>query len=211
MTHKPIEPRVAPTFLSVRSIPRLRISLMCGAVLFTSGCVQEMANQPRIDTYEQHPTPDGQVFREQVAGTVARGQSYESTSETTGRQGSELVPRIPIPVTMALVERGRERYGIFCSHCHGLAGDGDGMVVQRGFHTPPSYHIDRLRAAPDGHFFNMITNGSARMPAFSGRIEPRDRWAVTAYIRALQTSRHATGDELSATDLQALNSPPETE
>jgi mono/diheme cytochrome c family protein len=92
-------------------------------------------------------------------------------------------------MTLPLIERGRERFNINCAPCHGFAGDGDGMIVSRGFPQPPSYHIDRLRSAPDGHFYDVISNGYGVMYSYADRVEPRDRWAITAYIRALQRTR----------------------
>src|SRR5207244_12366314 len=102
----------------------------------------------------------------------------------------------PLPVNQALLERGEERYKIFCTPCHGLQGDGNGMVAVRGMKPPPSYHQDRLRQAPNGYFYDNITNGFGQMLGYSAQIPPRDRWAIVAYIRALQLSRHAQAAEL---------------
>ena len=108
----------------------------------------------------------------------------------------------PFPVDDAVMARGRERYDIFCSPCHGRTGDGDGMVVQRGYRRPPSFHIDRLRQAPPGHFFDVITNGFGAMPDYAAQIPVRDRWAIVAYIRALQLSQHATARRQLSPDAQ---------
>lgn len=110
----------------------------------------------------------------------------------------------PRPLTLTLLERGRERYGIFCAPCHGKTGDGDGRVVQRGFPAPPSYHDPRLRAAPDGHFFDVISRGYGVMYPYADRVAPDDRWAIVAYIRALQMSRNAPRDVLDEADLARL-------
>jgi mono/diheme cytochrome c family protein len=107
-------------------------------------------------------------------------------------------------VTPALLERGRERYNIFCAPCHGATGEGNGMIVRRGFPPPPSYHIDRLRQAPDGHYFSVITNGFGRMYEYGTRVPPEDRWAITAYIRALQLSHNISPEELPDADRQQL-------
>ena len=110
-------------------------------------------------------------------------------------EGKNQVDTIPVSVTRELLERGRDRFQICCTPCHGRMGKGDGMVVERGFRAPPSYHIDRLREAPPGHFFDVITNGFGAMASYASRIPTRDRWAIIAYIRALQLSQHATLDD----------------
>jgi mono/diheme cytochrome c family protein len=161
-------------------------------VLLLSGCVQEMADQPRIEPLEGSTFfSDGLGAREQVSGTIARGQIIEQSAVTTGLEHGQPAQALPVPLTHELLERGRERFGIYCVHCHGPAGHGDGMVVQRGFPQPPAYFIERLRNAPDGHIFTVITDGLGRMPKFGARIEPHDRWAIVAYVRALQLSQHA--------------------
>jgi mono/diheme cytochrome c family protein len=175
-------------------------------VIVLSGCIQEMADQPRVEAYEQSAFfDDGLGMRPQVPGTIARGQLWEETPRTTGRSAGELIQQIPADVTSELLDRGRERFGIMCAHCHGWSGYGDGMVVQRGFPAPPSYHSDRLREVPDGHLFETITNGIGRMPAFRARIEPDDRWAIVAYVRALQVSQNVAADELNAQDRSELS------
>jgi mono/diheme cytochrome c family protein len=115
----------------------------------------------------------------------------------TGRQGDDnLVSEIPVPVTKELLERGESRFNIYCTPCHSRLGDGEGMVVQRGFAEPPSYHIDRLRDAPIGHYFDVMTNGFGAMHSYASRVEPKDRWAIAAYIRALQLSQNAQVSDL---------------
>lgn len=183
---------------------RTGVGLML-ALLLASGCVQEMANQPRVDVMEPSPfeflKPEN---RTPVPGTIARGQNFADTPANTGREGNELVAKIPIPVTEELLKRGQERYNIFCKYCHGDSGSGDGLVVQRGFPAPPSYHIERLRNISDGHLYVTIKDGLGRMPRFGNRIDVNDRWAIVAYIRALQVSQSATGSELSPSDLEHL-------
>ena len=158
-----------------------------------AGCRQDMHDAPRYEPYEKSDFfADGRSARPRVAGTVARGHLREDTPAATGRQGGALVASAPVPVTMDLLRRGQERYGIFCSPCHGLTGAGDGMVVRRGFRRPTSLHDPRLRAQPDGYFFDAITNGFGVMPDYAAQVGVPDRWAVVAYLRALQLSQNAT-------------------
>jgi hypothetical protein len=127
-----------------------------------------------------------------VLHTVARGHLRADQVFYTGKIGTNLVEVFPFPVTREVLERGQERFNIYCSPCHGRTGDGIGMVVQRGFPPPPSYHIDRLRQAPVGHFFDVITQGYGVMYSYAVRVEPADRWAIAAYIRVLQKSHEGT-------------------
>ena len=127
-----------------------------------------------------------------VAHTVARGHLDEDTVFYAGKIGTNLVATFPFAITREILQRGRERYDIYCALCHGRTGEGNGMIVQRGFPPPPSFHIDRLREAPVGHFFDVVTQGYGIMYSYAERIEPTDRWAIAAYIRALQLSRNAT-------------------
>ena len=151
-----------------------------------------MHDAPRYEAYEKSDFfGDARSMRPQVADTVARGQLREDAAFFTGKVGSAVVPRIPIPVTGQLVHRGRQRFDIYCAPCHGRAGRGDGVVVRRGYRAPSSFHVDRLRSQPDGYFFDVITNGFATMPDYASQIAPADRWAIVAYIRALQLSQHA--------------------
>ena len=131
-----------------------------------------------------------------VPHTVARGHLNADEAFYTGKIGTNLVTTFPFPMTRALLERGRERFDIYCSPCHGRTGEGNGMIVQRGFPPPPSYHIDRLRQAPAGHFVDVITHGYGIMYSYAARVEPADRWAIAGYIRALQKSRDATLPEV---------------
>jgi mono/diheme cytochrome c family protein len=140
---------------------------------FSSSCVQKMGKDGHLRTYEAARTPP--------ADTIARGQS-PGTSLNTGK--------MPMPITQALLARGRERYNIYCSPCHDFTGRGNGMIVQRGFLPPPSYHTDRLRDAPDSHFFDVISKGYGAMYSYGDRISASDRWAIVAYIRALQLSQN---------------------
>lgn len=142
------------------------------AAALAAGC-DNMANQPKVNPYEVYRAATESPPFEEPAGTVARDYAPE--------------PAPPV-VTLALLERGRQRFDIYCAVCHGFAGFGDGMVVQRGFPAPPSYHIDRLRRAPIQHFYDVITNGYGAMYSYAQRVAPQDRWAIVAYIRALQAA-----------------------
>jgi mono/diheme cytochrome c family protein len=142
---------------------------------------QRMLDQPKYEAYERAPAfPGGQVMLAPPEGTVARGAAAYREALLTRP-----------PMSMALLERGRERFDIFCSPCHGRAGSGNGMIVQRGFPNPPSFHLERLRTAPDAHFVTVITHGWGAMYSYAARVPPEDRWAIVAYIRALQLSREA--------------------
>lgn len=188
------------------------------------GCVQEMANQPRLEPLEASSVfKDGRSSRHQVEGTIARGQLQLDEEYFTGRRGEQFVAELPKRVLeehgMAeLLDRGHDRFGIYCSHCHGLVGGGSGgtpemeqavgMVVKRGFPMPQTYHQDRLRQVPLGYFVDVINNGFGRMPAHGYMVSPADRWAIAAYIRALQLSQYATSEQLAPNDLQKLNAEP---
>jgi mono/diheme cytochrome c family protein len=153
------------------------------AILFAvAGCDdQSMRQQKRYDTYAPSKIwSNGSEAQPLPKGVVAQGEVDRA------RDAKE-----PPPVTTSLMRAGRENFDVFCAPCHGLAGDGDGMIVQRGFPAPPSYHIDRLRAAPAQHFFDVITDGYGVMYSYAARVPPRERWSIVAYIRALQDSRHA--------------------
>ncbi len=199
---------------------REEIAISAVLMCFVAGCVQEMADQPRYEPLEASAFfEDGRSSRQPVEGTVARGQLELDAAFFTGKEGGEVVTELPARAlagrSMAeLLERGQERFGVFCSHCHGKVGGGIGgsdqmrelvgMVVKRGFPAPPTYHQPRLRDAAVGHFFDVITGGFGRMPAHGYLIPPVDRWAIVAYIRALQLSQHAEAGQLSPADLQKL-------
>lgn len=135
---------------------------------------------------------DGRSARPPVPGTVARGELRINERMYTGKVNGLPVDSFPFPVTRQDLERGRERYNIYCAPCHDSTGSGRGMIVERGFPAPPSYHMDRLRNTPAGHFFDVMTRGYGTMYSYADRISPEDRWRIAAYIRALQLSRHAT-------------------
>lgn len=151
--------------------------------------------------------PDGQSARPVVPDTVARGHPQDDVLLYTGKQENKDSTVFPFPVTHQVLLRGQERFNIFCSPCHGRTGMGNGLVVQRGFKAPPSLHDDRLRAAPEGHFFDVITNGFGAMPSYATQIPVTDRWAIIAYIRALQLSEHATIDAVPPDQRSKLGVP----
>ncbi len=152
-----------------------------------------MHDQPRYEALEANNFfGDARASRPQIPGTIARGQLQTDRHFYTGRIGADLAPTFPFPITQEVLERGRERFDIHCSPCHDRAGTGAGVVVQRGFRAPPSFHIDRLREAPPGHFFDVMTNGFGAMADYSSRVSPRDRWAIAGYIHALQYSQRAS-------------------
>jgi hypothetical protein len=160
-------------------------------IVMLAGCSQQMAEQPRYRPLDaSNFFDDDRSARPLVSGTVARGQLHEDEQFYTGKSAGTPVDTFPFPVTHEVLERGHERFDVFCSPCHGRLGDGQGMIVQRGFTPPPSFHSDRLRQAPVGHFFDVITNGFGVMPDYAAQVPPRDRWAIAAYIRALQLSQH---------------------
>ena len=157
-----------------------------------AGCRQDMHDQPRYKPLaESEFFADGRSARPRLPGTVARGHLDEATPLSTGKEGGQFVTTIPLPVTAALLERGRTRFETFCAPCHGRTGRGDGMIVQRGLKAPPSYHIDRLRGSPVGYTFDVITNGFGAMADYSAQIPVEERWAIIAYVRALQLSEYA--------------------
>ncbi|MEX0716376.1 MAG: cytochrome c [Planctomycetaceae bacterium] len=164
-----------------------------------------MADQPRVDPLERSAFfADGLSARQPIAGTIPRGRLVTDDAFATGRRNGELVTEFPVTVNRELLERGRQRFDIFCAACHDRTGYGQGMVVRRGFPAPPSYHIDRLRDAPPGHFFDVMTNGFGRMPSYASQVPVADRWAIAAYIRALQLSQHAEVSELSDEERKKL-------
>jgi mono/diheme cytochrome c family protein len=186
-------------------ISNCKFQIAAAILTALAGCHSDMYDQPRYDSLEKSDFfADGRTSRPAVAGTIARGDLREDEALYTGKQEGKLVDKPPVEIDMALVEHGRERFNIFCTPCHGRAGYGDGMIVRRGFRQPPTYHSDRLRGVPIGHFFDVMTNGFATMPAYAGQIPVRDRWAIAVYVRALQLSQHAQLDALDDADRRRL-------
>lgn len=167
------------------------------AVLALAGCRQDMQDQPRFKPLAKSDFyADLRSARPPVEGTVARGQLHDDPYFYTGKVGNNPGDYLPFAVTEDVLVRGRERFNIYCTPCHSRLGDGNGMIVQRGFRRPPSYHTERLRKAPLGYFFDVMTNGFGAMPEYASQIPPRDRWCIVAYIRALQLSQNATMAEV---------------
>ena len=160
--------------------------------LWLSACQQRMADQPRYEPLRKSEFfEDQRSARPSVEGTVARGQLHDDEHLYRGTVGGKPADTFPFPVDQRVLLRGEERYNIFCSPCHDQVGTGQGMIVRRGYPAPPSYHIDRLREAPVGRFFEHITKGFGVMPSYAQQVSPEDRWAIIAYIRALQLSQNA--------------------
>lgn len=178
------------------------------SLLLLAGCTLDMRDQPRYEPLEASSFfPDGAVVRGQPAGTVARGQLRLDDHLHTGRVGGDFAASFPFTVTLAVLERGQERYNIFCAPCHGLVGNGDGPVIEYGMKEPTSFHDPDLRAEPEGYYFSIITDGTRVMPSYAARIPPEDRWAIVAYIRALQRSQNVDASQLPPGILDALNQP----
>ncbi len=175
-------------------------------MVVTAGCRQQMAETGREKPLDQSAFfEDQRVARPLVPGTVARGQLKADTAFYTGKSQDGLLDRLPMPLTKELLARGRDRFEIFCTPCHGRVGTGEGAATKRGMRLPPSYHISRLREASLGHFFDVITNGFGIMPDYAGQVPPADRWAIAAYIRALQVSQGIPAADLTPDERATLD------
>jgi mono/diheme cytochrome c family protein len=187
---------------------KARVAALLAAVVALAGC--EKAARNMYEGARTHPLatsdrfPDGMASRGAVEGTEEHGRGVlaetssgrKGADETQRREAEDAAASMPYPMTMSLLARGQQRFQVYCSPCHGMLGDGDGMVVRRGFPRPPSYHIDRLRAAPDRHIYEVIRDGYGVMYPFGDRVEPADRWAIVAYVRALQRSQSANAADV---------------
>lgn len=183
-------------------------ALTLAAAVLLAGCRQDMHDQPKFEPYEKNAFfPDLRAGRPGVPGTVARGTLKDDLVLHTGKDGAAFVDTLPFPLDMATLRRGRERYEIYCTPCHGAGGKGDGIVVRRGFRQAASFHDPRLRAQPAGYFFDVITSGFGAMPDYAAQVDVRDRWAIVAYVRALQLSQNARVEDVPA-DKRALLSAP---
>jgi len=178
----------------------LSLGLLLATVALLSGCRLDMHAQPRQNPLSRSDFfPDQRSERPPVEGTVARGQLHEDAYFYTGKTGSTPGDYMPFAVTKEVLERGRERFNIYCSPCHSRIGDGNGFIPSRGFaRKPPSFHIERLQKAPLGYFYDVMTNGFGIMPDYASQIPPLDRWKIVAYIRALQLSQNATRADVPA-------------
>jgi mono/diheme cytochrome c family protein len=189
-----------------RTIPTLIAFLAAAAPLLLGGCT-DMYNDSRIKPLQESKFyADHQSARPLVEGTVPRGMAENADAFHTGKAGGAFVTSIPVTVDSALLARGQDRFNTFCSPCHGRTGEGDGMIVQRGFPKPNSYHQDSVRAKPDGFYFDVITNGFGRMYSYAPSVPVADRWAIVSYIRALQLSRQVEAARLRADERERLNS-----
>jgi cytochrome c553 len=185
---------------------RLAATAVCALAL--AGCRQDMHDQPKyIPLRQSQFFRDTSSARPLVEDTVARGTLTDDASFFTGKDGTTEVNELPFPLTQAVLDRGEQRFNIYCTPCHDRTGSGEGMIVRRGYRQPPSYHIDRLRQAPLGHFVDVMTNGFGAMPDYKAQIAPRDRWAIAAYIRALQLSQHASVNDVAPEDRPKLSQP----
>ena len=185
---------------------RTRLSLALLLAFFSVGCRRDMQDQPKyIPLRPSDFFADGRSARPIPEGTVARGELRADKVFFTGKSGDQFVDHLPFPVTRKVLERGEERFNIYCSPCHGRLGNGLGMIVRRGLKRPPSYHIDRLRLIPVGYFYDVMTNGFGAMQDYAAQIAPRDRWAIAAYIRVLQYSQLASINDVPSAARQELN------
>ncbi|MGA3235125.1 MAG: cytochrome c [Bryobacteraceae bacterium] len=189
----------------------MRINLTFGAVLIALaagvGCRQDMHNQPKyIPLRPSDFFGDGRSERPLIEGTVARGHLDDDTAYYTGRgPDGQFVNEFPFAVTRDVVERGQERFNIYCAPCHDRLGNGNGKIVRRGYRHPPSYHIDRLRQVPNGYIYDVISSGFGAMPDYAAQIQPPDRWAIVAYVRALQLAANGKIDDVPADKRTDLN------
>jgi Cytochrome C oxidase, cbb3-type, subunit III len=194
-----LQPTLRPALLGV---------LVLAAALAGTACRQDMHNAPRVDPYEATDAfADGRPGRQLVEGTVARGHLNDDELLYTGKMNGQLVDEFPFPVTRAVLERGHERFNIYCSPCHGRTAMGNGMIAQRGLRPPPSFHEDKIRSQPVGYYFDVMTNGFGAMQDYSAQVEVTDRWAIAAYIRALQYSQRATLGDVPADKRAELDAP----
>ena len=181
------------------------VTLIFVAVLFTAACRLDMHVQPKYKPLDPSTFfRDGRSERPSVPGVVAHGHLRIDELLYTGKIDGVVADAFPFPITRQDLERGRERYNIFCSPCHDYTGSGQGMIVQRALQRPPSYHIDRLRQAPAGHFFAVMTSGFGAMYSYASRVSPEDRWRIAAYIRALQLSQNASLSDVPERERQRV-------
>jgi mono/diheme cytochrome c family protein len=177
----------------------ISLALLCAA------CRPDMSNQPKAKPLSQSDFfSDESSARQPPAHTVAYGAAQTNAAFDTGLSNRTYITQLPLKLTPALLNRGRERFEAICAECHDRSGSGNGMVVQRGFPQPPSFHVDRLRNAPIGHFYDVITNGYGVMYSYAAPVEPRDRWAIAAYIRALQLSHNAEPSDVDPAERARL-------
>ena len=188
-----------------RFVRTARALAAAAGLLLVSGCHLDMYDQPKYKPLAPSSFfANGQSSRPLEEGTVARGHELDDSLLCTGKIHGEPADLFPFPVTEAVVKRGQERFNIFCSPCHGRLADGDGMIVRRGFPRPPSFLSDSMRANPTGFYFDVITNGFGRMYSYAPSVPVQDRWAIIAYIRALQLSRRVSVADLTDSERNRL-------
>jgi mono/diheme cytochrome c family protein len=181
-------------------------------MLALAGCRQDMHDQPKyIPLRASDFYPDKRSERPYPDGTVPAGEFQDKSPFYTGTVGDTPIDYFPMAITAADMKRGQERFTIYCTPCHGATGNGNGMIVQRGYRQPPSFHIDRLRTSPPGHFFEVMTTGFGAMPDYAAQIAPQDRWRIVAYIRALQLSQHATINDVPENERNQIKKVSEAE
>lgn len=187
----------------------LLLTACLAASVALAGCRQDMHDQPKYKAQAGSDFfADQRAGRPLVAGTVARGFLRDDKLAYTGKVNGQPTGVFPEPVTEAMVRRGRERYDIFCAPCHSRTGWGDGLIVRRGYRRPTSFHDERMRTMPVGHFYHVMTNGFGAMPDYAQQIPPQDRWAIAAYIRALQRSHQGTLADVPAAERARLEAEP---
>ena len=182
----------------------------CGlaASVLVAGCRQDMHDQPRFKPYAKSDFyADQRSARPLVDGTIPRGPRNQDTMLVTGKVDGAPAAVVPVEITKAVMDRGHQRYDIFCAPCHSRTGLGDGMIVRRGYRKPPTFHQDRLRQAAPGYLFDVITRGFGAMPDYAAQIPVKDRWAIVAYLRALQRSQQAKVSEIPAAERTRLDAP----
>jgi mono/diheme cytochrome c family protein len=188
---------------------RAQLTRLAGIALLAAAaaaCRQDMHDQPNYQPLEASAFfGDAQASRMLVEGTVARGHLNDDALLHTGKVDGNPALLFPFPITEEVMARGRQRFNIYCSPCHAETGLGDGMIVRRGFRRPPVLTEQRLREAPPGYFFDVITNGFGAMPDYAAQVKVEDRWAIAAYIRALQLAGHASVDDVPAADRPRLD------
>lgn len=195
---------ILASFLARFRLSGIIVLLISATVLV--GCTLDMRDQPRYDSFEESTFfADHSSARPRVADTIARGQLQLDQQLATGRVDGKLTESFPFTVTLALLQRGHERYEVFCTPCHGLLGDGQGVVTNFGMKTPPSFHTQEMRDEPAGFFFETITDGTRVMPSYASRIPIADRWAIVAYVRALQLSQNADASQAPPDALPQLD------
>jgi mono/diheme cytochrome c family protein len=186
----------------------LRIAVLSGVLAAAAACRQDMHDAPRYDPLEASAIlPGGAAAQPFVDGTIARGQENADELLHTGRQAGVEADLFPFEITRTDLDLGETRYNTYCAPCHAPSGEGNGMVVQRGYRQPPSLHIDRLRQAPAGQIFDRITNGFGVMPSYRTQVAVDDRWRIVAYVRVLQASQQGTRADVPAADLERLDNP----